>query len=55
MLSHINRTGSPVVYTILVLRNLALSTRLPYNLDVAVADVPLLPPPPPPPPDAAAL
>jgi hypothetical protein len=40
VLTHINRTGAPAVYTALVLRNLTPSTRLPYTLDVAVADAP---------------
>jgi hypothetical protein len=40
VLTHIDRTGAPVVYTVLVLRNFAPSTRLPYTLDVTVAVAP---------------
>ena len=53
-LTHINRTGAPVAYTVMALRNAAMSARLPYTLNVTVTDAPPPPPPPPPPPDACA-
>jgi hypothetical protein len=48
-LTHINRTGGSVVYTILVLGG---GSPRPYTLNVTVADAPPPPPPPPPPADA---
>ncbi|MBI1293418.1 hypothetical protein GC175_00485 [bacterium] len=50
-LTHINRTGGSVVYTILVLGG---GSPLPYTLNVTVADAPPPPPPPAPPADACA-
>ncbi|MFN8333457.1 MAG: LamG-like jellyroll fold domain-containing protein, partial [Saprospiraceae bacterium] len=53
-LTHINRSGSPVVYTILVSRGGANSSRLPYTLTVEEGAAPPPPPPPAPPADACA-
>ncbi|MEZ4834199.1 MAG: hypothetical protein R2873_19815 [Caldilineaceae bacterium] len=52
-LSHINRTGASVVYTILVTQWVG-GSRIPYTLNVDVADAPPPPPPPAPPADACA-
>ena len=55
VLTHVNRTGAPVVYAIMVGRFPDFyDSRLPYSLHVAVADAPPPPPPPPPPADGCA-
>ncbi len=55
VLTHVNRTGASVVYSMMVGRFPDFyDSRLPYTLRVAVADAPPPPPPPPPPADGCA-
>ncbi len=55
VLTHANRTGAPVVYSIMVGNYPAYNdSRLPYTLVAEVGDAPPPPPPPPPPGDACA-
>ncbi len=54
VITHINDSGAPVVYTIGVNRFMGNSTSQTYTLRVEAADAPPPPPPPPPPPDDCA-